>query len=554
MSEEDDSYGFEDEEKSKILKYYNENKENIIKEVDDENKTTIIKEAKIFEEEEDEKEEINTSLEMKEEKGKIINEEISINSEKNNINYESEIISTSKKQSEIFSNNENKSLLSPSKIDINPNKTESDFKEELNNSKNNDLNDKYHNLFLPQSVISTKINRNKRLSLNNSVNLSEKNLNSDFNTPLKLNKKTHFFSRSSSKEKINTKKINSNLPRISSAKNLKKSNSKLFLMKSENENDNNKEHGYVNKRKKITGIPFNTKTKLYLSNNKTSNKLLEIVKKKKKEEEIDNELLNMEKENLNLIRELEKLNIQLNTLINKQTPIAILNYNKTHPKNKSVQPSTPEILKQSEIIMQKKYLTNLITEYNKLYSKFNIENDSNVKEELIDEIEKKKIEYKKCLNENKKLKDKIYVNENYLKKCHIQQKNIITNYEDYESKIKLYKKKISTIKNDIERKENLYKNESKIILDLNKKYLKFKEILDNYEESPSSLNKKNKLKKNNKKDEEEFNKLIKKKNSLIHLRNTKKNNYNQEIKKQVKYIEQLKNTINEVNQTLTSME
>jgi hypothetical protein len=110
----------------------------------------------------------------------------------------------------------------------------------------------------------------------------------------------------------------------------------------------------------------------------------------------------MEKENLNLIRELEKLNIQLNTLINKQTPIAILNYNKTHPKNKSVQPSTPEILKQSEIIMQKKYLTNLITEYNKLYSKFNIENDSNVKEELINEIEKKKIEYKKCLNENKK--------------------------------------------------------------------------------------------------------------------------------------------------------
>ena len=311
MSEEDDSYGFEDEEKSKILKYYNENKDNIIKEVDDENKTTIIKEAKIFEEEEDEKEEINTSLEMKEEKDKIINEEISINSEKNNINYESEIISTSKKQSEIFSNKENKSLLSPSKIDINPNKTESDFKEELN-------------------------------------------------------KNTHFFSRSSSKEKINTKKINSNLPRISSAKNLKKSNSKLFLMKSENENDSNKEHGYINKRKKITGIPYNTKTKLYLSNNKSSNKLLEIVKNKKKEEEIDNELLNMEKENLNLIRELEKLNIQLNTLINKQTPIAILNYNKTHPKNKSVQPSTPEILKQSEIIMQKKYLTNLITEYNKL--------------------------------------------------------------------------------------------------------------------------------------------------------------------------------------------
>ena len=87
-----------------------------------------------------------------------------------------------------------------------------------------------------------------------------------------------------------------------------------------------------------------------------------------------------------------------------------------------------------------------------------------------------------------------------------------------------------------------------------RKYYEPKEILDNYEESQSTLNKKNKVKKNNKKDEEEFNKLIKKKNSLIHLRNTKKNNYNQEIKKQVKYIEQLKNTINEVNHILTSME
>ena len=144
--------------------------------------------------------------------------------------------------------------------------------------------------------------------------------------------------------------------------------------------------------------------------NKSSNKLLEIIKNKKNEEEIDNELYEMEKENLNLIRELEKLNIQLNNLINKQTPKAVINYNKTHPKHKSVQPSTPEILKQSEIIMQKKYLTNLISEYNKLYSKYNIEYNNNAKDELKKEIELKKIEYKKCLIENKNLKDKIYQN------------------------------------------------------------------------------------------------------------------------------------------------
>ena len=555
MSDDDDnSYGFEDKDKSKILKYYNEDTDNIIKEVEDENKTTIIKEFKYDEEEDEKEDDINinkntskfNNIEI-EKYDKIKNEESLNNLQKNNnLNNELEEISTSKKQSELFSNNETKSLLSPSKIDINSLKTESDIKEEINES-HKYLNKILDNSFLPQSVIS-QANKSKRNSFNISQKISKDKLNIDNNTPLKINKNVNFFSKSLSKD---NKKNTSLLPRISSAKNLKKTNSKLFLMKTENEN---KEHTYLNKRKKISGIPLNPKSKLFLSMNKSSNKLLEIIKNKKNEEEIDNELYDMEKENLTLIRELEKLNIQLNNLINKQTPKAVINYNKTHPKHKSVQPSTPEILKQSEIIMQKKYLTNLISEYNKLYSKYNIEYNNNAKDELKREIEQKKIEYKTCLIENKNLKDKIYQNQNYLKNSHIQQKTIIINYEDFESKIDLYKKKISKTKSDLQRMELLYKNENKKILSLNEKYLRFKEILDNYEETPNTL--KNKLfdKDTIKKYEEQKKKLIRKKNIIIHSRNSMKNNYIQEINKQKKYIEQLKNTIYEVNNILTSME
>ena len=560
MSDDDDnSYGFEDKDKSKILKYYNEDTENIIKEVEDENKTTIIKEFKYDEEEDQKEDDINklnntskfNNLEIIEKHDKINEESLNTSKKNNDINNDIEEISTSKKHSELFSNNENKSLLSPSKIDINTLKTESDIKEEINES-HKDLNIILDNSFLPQSVIS-QANKSKRNSLNIPQKLSKDKLNIDNNTPLKINKSINLFSKSSSKDKNNNKKITALLPRISSAKNLKKSNSKLFLMKSENENEN-KEHTYLNKRKKLIGIPLNPKSKLFLSMNKSPNKLLEIIKNKKNEEEIDNELYDMEKENLNLIRELEKLNIQLNNLINKQTPTAIINYNKTHPKHKSVQPSTPEILKQSEIIMQKKYLTNLISEYNKLYSKYNIEYNNNAKDELKKEIELKKIEYKKCLIENKNLKDKIYQNQNYLKKSHIQQKTIIVNYEDFESKSDLYKKKISKTKSDLHRMELLFKNESKKIISLNEKYIRFKEILDNYEETPNSL--KNKLldKEQIKQNEEQKKKLIRKKNIIIHSRKSMKNNYNIEINKQNKYIEQLKNTIYEVNSILTSME
>ena len=177
MSDDDNnSYGFEDKDKSKILKYYNEDTDNIIKEVEDENKTTIIKEFKYDEEEDEKEDDINinkntskfNNIEI-EKYDKIKNEESLNNLQKNNnLNNELEEISTSKKQSELFSNNETKSLLSPSKIDINSLKTESDIKEEINES-HKDLNKILDNSFLPQSVIS-QANKSKR----NSFNISQK--------------------------------------------------------------------------------------------------------------------------------------------------------------------------------------------------------------------------------------------------------------------------------------------------------------------------------------------------------------------------------------------
>lgn len=246
MSDDDNnSYGFEDKDKSKILKYYNEDTDNIIKEVEDENKTTIIKEFKYDEEEDEKEDDINinkntskfNNIEI-EKYDKIKNEESLNNLQKNNnLNNELEEISTSKKQSELFSNNETKSLLSPSKIDINSLKTESDIKEEINES-HKYLNKILDNSFLPQSVIS-QANKSKRNSFNISQKISKDKLNIDNNTPLKINKNVNFFSKSLSKD---NKKNTSLLPRISSAKNLKKTNSKLFLMKTENENKEHVKH------------------------------------------------------------------------------------------------------------------------------------------------------------------------------------------------------------------------------------------------------------------------------------------------------------------------
>ena len=269
MYEEDDkSYGiFEEEEATKMLKYLKNNI--IIKEVEDENRISIVNELKKFEEE-DEKEERNNKLLIR--KNNIENKNNNDYEEMNKNNYD-------------FLNEENKNLLSNnSKIDINLLKTDSENKENsfsksnyLNNNNNED-NNYFENSFLPQSVISQakihklKISNNK---LNNSFSSSSKKENSfEYKTPNKINKSIQIYSKSSSKED-NTKK-NINLPRISSAQNLKKSKSRLFLMKTENENN------HIKKRTKNI-IPLNMnnhKSKLILKSKSPKN-LLDILKKKR---------------------------------------------------------------------------------------------------------------------------------------------------------------------------------------------------------------------------------------------------------------------------------
>ena len=522
MYEEDDkSYGiFEEEEATKMLKYLKNNI--IIKEVEDENRISIVNELKKFEEE-DEKEERNNKLLIR--KNNIEN--------KNNNDYEE----MNKNNYDIL-NEENKNLLSNSKIDINLLKTDSENKENsfsksnyLNNNNNED-NNYFENSFLPQSVISQakihklKISNNK---LNNSFSSSSKKENSfEHKTPNKINKSIQIYSKSSSKED-NTKK-NINLPRISSAQNLKKSKSRLFLMKTENENN------HVKKRTKNI-IPLNMnnhKSKLILKSKSPKN-LLDILKKKKNDEIIDNELLNIEKENLDLIRELEKLNIQFNSLSQKKS--SLINNNKNY---NSVQPISHENLELSELNIQKKYLTNLISEYNTLYNKFNDENENEVIE-LKKEIKEKKNEINKCSEENKILKEKIFNNQNYLKTN--KQKKVFFQDENLDDKSELYQKKILKKKKDIEKMKIFYLKENKKILNLNNEIDKYKEILNNYEKGVNmNLDKKKQL-------EDQIKKLTKKKKILKYSRYSMKKKFNKEINKQNNYIEQLKKTIFEVNLT-----
>ena len=236
-----------------------------------------------------------------------------------------------------------------------------------------------------------------------------------------------------------------------------------------------------------------------------------------------------------MIRELEKLNIQFNSLSQKKS--SLINNNKNY---NSVQPISHENLELSELNIQKKYLTNLISEYNTLYNKFNDENENEVIE-LKKEIKEKKNEINKYFEENKILKDKIFNNQNYLKTN--KQKKVFFQDENLDDKSELYQKKILKKKKDIEKMKIFYLKENKKILNLNNEIDKYKEILNSYETGVNmNLEKKKKL-------EDQIKKLTKKKKILKYSRYSMKKKFNKEINKQNNYIEQLKKTIFEVNLT-----
>ena len=460
----------------------------------------------------------NQNINIEEEENKQINSII------NNNNFYHSIIEKHEKI-----NNDN------SDINID-NNTEEDIKEEIiiesssSNSNilkfNNETSSNKNNL-LPLSIKTKDLKniRKQKLKLNNSFKLSPKNNLITSLNELNNNQKNKVnLSNNLSKENIK----NDFLPRICSSQSLKK---KPELRKSQ-------------KNKKIhSEIPFKKKPKLFLSSSKKIKKIFFNQNKK------DNELINIQNEHLELIHELGLLNIQLTTLINKQIPHALINFGKIHSE-KNILPSS-DIKRKTNILTKKKFLTNLILEYNTVYKKYILGTDLDIINELENNLRKKNEEYNTHQNFIKQLKDKIIKNEIYLKNLKIQEKITINDNKDLKYKIELYNKKIFQMKNEIIQMKNLSEKENNEIFSLNNKYSKYKEIISYYDETPQSIEEKLKISIEYKKKEEEINNLKRKKDIMSHSRNMLNKKYLIVINQQNKYIEELNNIIKEVDNILS---
>ena len=422
--------------------------------------------------------------------------------------------------------------------DINiQNNIEEDIKEEIiiesssSNSNrikfNNETSSNKSNL-LPLSIKTNELKKiqKQKLKLNNSFKLSpKKHLITSLNELNNNQKNKINLSNNLSKENIK----DDFLPRICSSQSLKKK----------------PELGKLEKNKKILSeISFKKKSKLFLPSPKNIKKMVFNQKKK------DNEMLNIEKEHLELIHELEILNIQLTTLINKQIPQALINFEKNNSEN-IILPSS-DIKRKNNILTKKKFLTNLILEYNTVYKKFSLGNDLDIGNELENKIRKLKEEYKIHQNYIKQLKDKIIKNEFYLKHMKIKENITINENKDLKYKIELYNKKTTQMKNEILQMKNLSEKENIEIFSLNKKYSKYKEIVSYYDETPKSIEEKLKILAECKKKEEEINHLRRKKDIMFHSRNMLNKKYLIEINKQNQYIEELNKIITEIDNILSN--
>ena len=413
-------------------------------------------------------------------------------------------------------------------VDNKNNNSEEEIKEEIiiesSSSRKNKIENVNTNIF-PKNIKKEKMKniQKQKQKLNNNP---KNNLNLSTNTKLYIgvnNSKNN--NNNNYRSKNNNNYSNHFLPRISSSQSIKKPNL------------NNKN---IFHKQLISEIPNKKKEKLILPQ-----KPHILFKKNNK----DNELIDIQKEHLNLIQELQKLNVQLTDLINKQIPQAIINYSK-YKKRKNL--PSPEIIRHNKIITKKKLLTNLIIEYNSIYNKFSLGCDIEMKNELENKIKNIKEEYNDNKNLIKNLKEQITKNDNYLKNRKKQEFFSMNDSDDLLFKNELYEQKIFQIKNNIIQMENLLENENKTINHLNDRYLKYKEIINYYDETPQSIE--NKLKNYNekKKKEEEMEKLKRKKDIIIHSRNTMNKKYSNEINKQNKYIEQLNKVIENIDNILNS--
>lgn len=258
------------------------------------------------------------------------------------------------------------------------------------------------------------------------------------------------------------------------------------------------------------------------------------------------EFIKLKKENEYMITELERLNIELRTLIDKQMPLI----NSSNSKKKYKKEKSLDINKENEKKANRKYLHTLITEYNRIYKNLTIGQDRNI----INNLEKKLTDLKKSNSESKKtnkiLKNQIYTNEQNLKREEKNREKKLENLTDFEKKYILYKTKLAEINKENERMNKLLIDEEKKIDELKISYVKLEEILSYYEETEESIKKKSDEKIKNKELEMKLRHLIKKKEILMHARLTMEKTYNNKIDKQKKYINELNQNLDELNKEI----
>ena len=249
-----------------------------------------------------------------------------------------------------------------------------------------------------------------------------------------------------------------------------------------------------------------------------------------------------------MITELERLNIELRNLIDKQIP---------HIKNKKrykTEGKRLDINRENEKKANRKYLHTLITEYNRIYKNLTIGQDIKSINNLEEELNLLKKSYNEDKHTNKVLKDQIYKTEqnleNYKKKRNYQ----IINLNDSENKYILYKNKLKELDKENERMNKLFLDEEQKIEQLKESYSKLEEILTYYEETKESIKKKNDEEIKNRELNLKLHKLIKKKEILEHARLTMEKSYGNKIEKQKKYINDLNLTLNDIHKEIKMSE
>ena len=259
----------------------------------------------------------------------------------------------------------------------------------------------------------------------------------------------------------------------------------------------------------------------------------------------NNEFIKLKKENEYMITELERLNIELRSLIDKQIPFINIK-NKYDTEEKRL-----DINKENEKKANKKYLHTLITEYNRIYKNLTIGQDRNVINKLEKKLNFLRKSYKDDKKANKILKDQIYKNEQDIENFSKKRQNQINNLNDSENKYILYKNKIKELDDENERMNKLLIDEEGKNEQLKINYSKYEEILNYYEETNENL--KHTEEKKNKELEIKLNKLIKKREILNHARLSMEKSYANKIDKQKKNIIELNNTLNELNKAIKTL-